>query len=1728
MKTRSYRFSFILLLVLLLSCLQRESQAQSSLYMPAATNWVSVGDLDVAGNQLTVEALIYYTGASVDIVSKHTNPGDVNYLLRIGSFEISTTSGFAAFGGVAAAGVSIVPNRMYHVAATYDGASLKYYVNGCLTGQMAWTGNMIQSNLITAIGNMSTCQCEQFTGYIDEVRIWNVARTQAQISANMINLPSPTTQPGLLGYWKFDGSLTNMQGNAAFNGVAMGAPQFQQIPLPYPSTLHESVTSSNPVCAGDAGGVINVSATGYYTPYEYSLDGITYGSSPVFSNLSAGAYTVYTRPQNNSGCAVSSPVTITDPPVLNPNLTTTNITCNGAANGTAGVAPSGGDGPAYHQLWQPSFSTATGISGLAAGSYTVTVADTCRAAGPELVTNGHFENGNTGFTSGYSCCSGGPGNYAVDVDPSFYNAGHSGSGYGGGGNYLIGDGSTAPGTSLWCQSIPVSPNTYYTLSAFVTSNYTTSLAVMEFDINGSPVGTVNAPATLFTWDPFQTVWFSGASTSANICIIDQNTIAGGNDYGIDNISFKSCASCSATVPFTITEPPVLTVSTVQSNVSCNGGTNGSATATASGGTPGYSYSWNTVPAQSSATATNLSAGTYTVTITDLNLCSTNTAVTITQPPALSVSISPQTNIACNGGNTGSATAAGNGGTPGYSYSWNTTPAQAAAIASGIPAGTYTVTISDQNSCTSTATVTITEPPALSAAISAQNNISCNGGNNGNATVLANGGAPSYSYAWSTTPAQTGTTAATLSAGIYTVTVTDQNSCTVTATATITEPPVLSASISAQTNVSCNGGTNGTATAAVNGGAPGYLYSWSTSPAQTGATASGLPAGSYTVTVTDLNSCTATAAVTITEPPALTVSISAQTNVSCNGGTNGAATAAVNGGAPGYSYSWNTSPAQTGASASGIPAGSYTITVSDLNSCTATATVSITEPPALTVVISAQTNISCNGGTNGAATAAGNGGSPAYSYSWNTTPAQTGATASGIPAGTYTVTISDLNSCTSTATVSITEPPVLSAAISAQTNVSCNGGNNGNATAAGNGGSPAYSYSWNTSPVQLTAVAVSLTAGTYTVTVSDQNSCTATATVTITEPPVLTVAVSAHTNVSCNGGNNGTATALANGGSPAYSYSWNTSPVQTTATASNLAAGSCTVTVTDANSCTATATVNITQPTALSLALASKTHPSCNGSGNGDIYTAAAGGTGPYSYAWTPNVSTADSAISLFAGSYTITVTDVNNCIATLTEAITDPPLLTVDAGSNVSICRGLTTGLNAATGGGTPAYVYSWSNGAVTPSQTVQPIVTTNYTVTVTDSKSCSATDSVLVTVFQPALIHLGNDTAICQGDVLTLNAGPGFSSYTWQNGTTSQTLNASFPDQYFVTGIDPNGCIVKDTIVVNVNPLPVIGLADTLKICPGTSATLIANPGYVNYAWNTGAATSSITVNSPGTDKVIVKDANGCINSDSTVVVFHPIPVLQFTVQPLVGCDPLSVSTQNTSILNGATIQTWNWQIGPNSINDMVPATVLNGAGLYDVSLEVTTDKGCVVDTLLTNYIEVYPSPQAIIVPEALEYELYDDNINISNQSIQSTYYTWSFNNDSLTNVADLVYPVSDTGAYYFQLLAVNQYGCRDSSDVTIVVNPGFAIFFPDAFTPNDNGNNDKYMPKGYGIKEYELLIFDRWGNMVFKSNDMTVGWDGTYKNNLPFRDVYVYKCRIRDIKGDPHYYYGHITLVQ
>ena len=383
---------------------------------------------------------------------------------------------------------------------------------------------------------------------------------------------------------------------------------------------------------------------------------------------------------------------------------------------------------------------------------------------------------------------------------------------------------------------------------------------------------------------------------------------------------------------------------------------------------------------------------------------------------------------------------------------------------------------------------------LNATISAQINIACFGGNNGSATVTASGATSPYTYTWNTTPPQYTTTATNLSAGTYSVTVNAANACSKTASVTITQPSAaLSATISGQTNVSCFGNSTGSATVTAAGGTSPYTYTWNTSPVQYTTTASNLAAGTYIVTVKDANNCSTTVSVTITQPSAgLNASVSgagSQVNVSCFGGTNGSATATVTGGTSPYTYTWNTTPAQYTATASNLSAGTYTITVKDANNCSATANVTITQPnAALSATISGQTNVSCFGNSTGSATVAAAGGTSPYTYTWNTTPVSIHNNSHKLAAGTYTVTVKDANNCSTTVSVTITQP---SSPISLSNNISYTG-NNTNIDLSVSGGTPPYTYSWSNGATtqDLNNVAI----GSYTVTVTDSKGCVTTATI----------------------------------------------------------------------------------------------------------------------------------------------------------------------------------------------------------------------------------------------------------------------------------------------------------------------------------------------------------------------------------------------------------------------------------------------------------------------------------------------------------------------------------------------------------------------------------------------------------------------------------------------------------
>jgi hypothetical protein len=361
---------------------------------------------------------------------------------------------------------------------------------------------------------------------------------------------------------------------------------------------------------------------------------------------------------------------------------------------------------------------------------------------------------------------------------------------------------------------------------------------------------------------------------------------------------------------------------------------------------------------------------------------------------------------------------------------------------------------------------------------ASGQISCHASCDGTATAIASGVSP-FTYSWSTSPVQQGPTATGLCAGTYTVTSTDAIGCTSSVSLTLTDPPANNLT-SSKTDASCFSICDGTALASATGQGP-FTYSWSTSPVQNTASISGLCAGSYSVISTDVNGCTNSSSVNITEPSQILITTT-KTDPTCFGSCNGTALVSASGQGP-FTYSWPGAGGQSGPAITSLCDGVYTVICTDVNSCTNTASVLINDPPEL-IISSLANDISCNGSCDGSALVSANGNGP-FTYSWSTNPPQAGAAITSLCAGSYTVTCTDVASCTATDTVNIIEPVALQIT-SSIVNASCISCADGSVDIQLSGGTGAVQYSW--SDGSSSEDLMNVVAGTYILCVSDQNSC----------------------------------------------------------------------------------------------------------------------------------------------------------------------------------------------------------------------------------------------------------------------------------------------------------------------------------------------------------------------------------------------------------------------------------------------------------------------------------------------------------------------------------------------------------------------------------------------------------------------------------------------------------------
>jgi large repetitive protein len=1507
-------------------------------------------------------------------------------------------------------------------------------------------------------------------------------------------------------------------------GVTITDPEITE-----PTQMQVNIAKTDVSCFGGSNGVATVTVSGgtpnmpsnNYT-YLWSPSG---GTGATANNLAAGIYTVYINDANNCDTAIT--IVISEPLeiIATPNVVN-QVSCFGLSNGVAHVSVTGGT-PGYNYQWLPIGSSSASATGLAAGlhSYVVTDLNGCVKSGSVSIIQPNAPLTATVTAINVSCFNGSNGSLTAlasgGTSPYNYSWPNGVANLTGltAGSYSL-TVTDANGCLFLVNTIVTQP-TLLTLNVISTSNVN-----CHGGSNGTSVVSASGGTAAYSYS-----WSSGST----------NALATGLSAGTYNVSVTDANACQTAISVNITQPlsPLSIAVSSLSDVSCFGGTNGSASTIGSGGTAPYAYSWNPF-VSSSSSASGLPAGSYIVNISDAKNCQANAIVTINQPALpLSVVIN-STNVSCHGANNGSAIAIATGGNGGLSYNWF--PISSTNTNNyNLSPGNYQVNVVDIKGCQATTTFTITQPPILTATTTKQN-VSCFGGNNGSANVIAAGGTSGYSYYWSSVN-QSGPSITGLIAGAYSVTATDANGCQVFRTVNVDQPPGLNLN-TVTSHVVCNGQANGSIQANLSGGIGPYLYNWTNTNA-TGPVASGVVSGFYNLSVTDANGCTVQSSTVINQPAPITSNISS-TSVLCKGGNTGTATVSASGGNGNFFYLWSANGA-TSASINGLSAGNYAVSIIDIKGCMASNNVVVSEPAFPLSVTTTVNHINCFGGSNGSATAIASGGTAPYTYNWLNV---VGPTILNLTAGNYQVNVTDANGCLIGSAINITEPAPLVTAITNYENAYCNL-NNGQAHSYVSGGTYPYAFQWLPA-VSNTGSAYNLAAGNYIVNVTDGKGCVGTANIVIANIPSLTANVNSS-DVSCNGGSNASATVSITGGFGPFTYGWAPSG-QTSANANGLSAGIHFVKITDSKGCQVTATTNISQPPFMALSI-TKNDVLCFGLNNGSASVSVTGGSPGYSYSWNTNpVQTTSTATNLAPGNYNILVTDQKGCSKTLSTFISSPSKLNaliVDY-KNITCPDGTDGSITAFAQYGTPPYNYQWFPVPNQNGYNLSNLTAGDYTLFLQDSKGCR--DSATIRLTEPARINTiaSPDQSICRGATATISASGG-TYYFWSNNLgfgNNHQVTPNFSATYSVVAFDQNNCpgnpASTNVEVISLSPADFIIDGKPL-ICPGMEGMVYVSilnnsAGTLTYTWNpnigVGPGVHIVKPTVPTTYFVEVENHCGDKVAKSFFVNIRPLPNVLLAMDAPNGCLPHTVFFDDQTNNQGDSIVSWSWDFGDGTTsNKKNPIHTFNAIGQYNINLQATTLAGCsAASSGLNTVVSVFPNPVANFdyFPKIA---LVREPVLFTNLSTGAATYQWQFGDGLSSNSESPFHAYAAPGSYAVTLKAYSVYGCTDEITKELTVKSNIAI--PNAFTPNHTGptnghydiksvDNSVFFPFAEGIEEFHMMIFNRWGELIFESFDLRIGWDGYYRGILSKQDVYVWKINAKFIDKSQFNGIGDVLLLR
>lgn len=1339
-----------------------------------------------------------------------------------------------------------------------------------------------------------------------------------------------------------------------------------------PPPLVVDPSQTDLTCYDSCDGTATAPTSGGTPPYTF-----VWSPTPPFgqgtdsaSGLCAGLWTLTITDFN--GCDTTLQFFLLEPPILEPNLTFTNVTCAGVCDGTATVDPTGGT-PGYIYEWIPNPPQGQGtasVSGLCPGVWIASVTDAngCKEIRPFTiedatplevdlsvqaatcpgVCDGSASASVTGGTEPYT--------YVWSPEPG---AGQGTPGVTG----LCGQNYTLTVTdALGCDTtITFTVDVPEAIEANAVITTIQCAGDCDASITLSPSG--GTGIYTYDWSP-QPPNGQGTATASGLCAGDWTvTIASG--------------ACDTTITFNIPEPPPLDAGLLTQDLGCAGICDGSATVDPTGGTPPYTIVWDPVPpnGQGGTSAAGLCPGNYSVTITDDEGCTLTLPFEIQGPQPIVVDL-VLTDAGCDNACLGTATATVNGGQEPYAYDWQPPPpiGQGTPSVSGLCPGPYTLTVTDASGCDTTVTFIILQPSGI-AAVPTVTDASCFDNCDGAIDVATNGGSPPYTFTWTPEPpvGQGTPNVSGLCPGVWTLFIADAIACDTTLLITVGAPTPIIPNESS-TNESCAGPCDGTATVAPTGGDGLYTFVWAPQPpsGQGTHTASGLCPGSWGVTITDASGCDTTVTFLILEQQPIDAGL-VTTDVNCHGDCDGTASVSPTGGVAPFTVLWSPEPGagQGTQNATGLCPGAWSVTITDFAGCDTTLLFNINEPPAITLDL-VTTAADCFDPCSGTATVDAAGGTGALVILWQPDPAtgQGTAFATGLCAGTpYTVTITDENGCTIAQGFTI-EPFDEIQPNSSSTPASCHDACDGTATVAPIGGQEPYDYVWSPEPGagQGTSQATGLCPGVAQVTITDANGCDNVASILILAPVPLDVQATV-TDLDCGGECNGGIVLDVQGGTPPYTYNW--SPVPPNGQGDNVAfdlcAGTWNVTVTDANGCVAVAGFDINEPSALEVTVVIT--PSECQLCNGGAQLTISGGTIPILAVWTDaqgnTVAIGDNLSNACAGIYTVSVTDNNGCQEQLVVPISDSDGEVIAASATGASCHDACDGsVSVVVDCQLPPCVIVWTdaNGDQIGDQpTVTDLCAGTYYATVTNTDGCVSIEAAVVTAPPPIQVMMSSSDATCAGDC------DGWAFAMISGGTPPFTLNWS-PEPaagqgtpfasglcagtYTLTITDGAGCAASFDATIDSPELLTVNETVEGSACTGDCdgfITLEAQGGAApyTYVWDpvppNGQGGATATGLCAGNWSVTVIDAVGCSISLSWELG-DPEPLALTTSSTQSTC-PDCDGTASVAVSGGIGPYTHAWTLNGQPIGDQADLQDLCG-GLYIVN--VTDAAGCTVQAVV------------------------------------------------------------------------------------------------------------------------------------------------------------------------------------